>query len=169
MTDASPLAERLRAGAPPLRLKWGIKQSFREYVRAISDARLEVDSLPSESWEQEFAFAAAEQPGTLESGSLSFSGEVFLSGYRGMLAVRVRDPRIVQTGADLVLDIMHPDFRDATTERLPVALLGSFAPAQDDDQQSFAAQATLLASATRVFDDIYAPGTELDPVTIEFS
>lgn len=151
-------------------LRWGIKQSFREYVLAMSDGS---ESLSPEVTKDEHGnyLFKADPDATSDASSgdaLKFQGSVLLSGYRGMLLVRVRDPWIEETNGSVRLTVMHPAYREKTTERLALAELVEVGTKEIDGAHYRTLASRLLPSGMRTFDDVYKVGTELDDVTVVF-
>ncbi|NKX56559.1 HtaA domain-containing protein [Arthrobacter mobilis] len=152
--------------ALPRELLWGVKRSFRDYVLALADGAEQL--LPGAGRIEGGAFAfdtdtGSEWDAAAQRGTLRFHGSVLFSGYRDMLYVRVRDPWITIDAGGAVLSIMHPAFLERTAERL---VLAELADIRLDPNRNWRAVPRLLASGIHTFDEVYPPGTELDPVTL---
>jgi hypothetical protein len=138
-------------------LRWGVKQSFREYVRAIDDGS-EDTSAPAYMQNGEFCFPQSEG-----DGGLCFTGRATLSAYRGMLGVTIIDPRIEAYNNALVLSIVEPTSRSVPPSRRIVCTLTPRESTAADEQ---ILDAHLTDAGTVLFDDVYQPGTRMDPVTV---
>lgn len=154
----------------PAELRWGIKESFREYVLALNDGSESLSSDVTKDEHGNYLFRA-DPDGACDAttgGPLKFQGSVLLSGYRGMLIVRVRDPWIEATSGGMRLTVMHPSYREKTTERLALAELVEAGTKEIDGVRYRTLASRLLSFGVRTFNDVYQVGTELDDVTVVF-
>jgi hypothetical protein len=155
---------------PHKALRWGIKQSFRDYVLALNDGSENLSSQVTRDERGNFSFEA-DPNGTSKATNdepMKFQGSVVLSGYRGMLLVRVRDPWIEVTNSGMQLTVMHPAYREKTTERLALAELVEVGTREVEGSYYSTLGSRLLAPGVRTFDDVYKVGTELDDLTVVF-
>lgn len=155
---------------PHKALRWGIKRSFRDYVLALNDGLESLSSQVTRDERGNFSFEA-DPNGTSKATNdepLKFQGSVVLSGYRGMLLVRVRDPWIEVTNSGMQLTVMHPAYPEKTPERLALAELVEIGTREINGSYFSTLGARLLAPGVRTFDDVYKVGTELDDVTVVF-
>ncbi len=131
------------------KLVWGVKASFREYVRhAEGQIRLEGGA---EQVDDVFAFAPAGE-------ELKFTGAVHFDAHGGMLKVAVIDPWIeLEPDGSASLTVADPQ-RD---RRVKVADLGEISPAGEGTAQ---APAFLTMDGVWLLGNVYAPRAEIDPV-----
>lgn len=146
-------------------LSWGVKDSFREYVSGVSDGTVSVDGAGQDGTSR-FIFPlvdATEFDTGTGLGQLRFSGSVEFSAYRGVLLVRVRDPWISMHESGGVLSIMHPAYREPTTERSEIATFDSPARSTLERANWTVASTRLTYDGCRALGEIYPVGTEADP------
>ncbi|MDT9592128.1 HtaA domain-containing protein [Nocardioides zeae] len=148
-------------------LRWGIKQSFLEYIARMPDGRGTVSdgATPTEFNEMVFEPDGVERSDERVS-RLRFRGDVRFAGHHGFLFVRLADPWVSiegDRGALSVLDVHEPD----TAPRIPLV---TFAVS---DHQVVKAVEYWTANAVRlteegceVFNKVYPPGELFDPLVI---
>jgi hypothetical protein len=155
----------------PVELRWGIKASFREYISSISDGVEELRD-GAALIDGVFAFprddAASLPPESAAESEYRFRGRVDLTGYDGLLGVRIQDPWLQLIETSWSLSVVDPAYRGDTSRRIRVCSLDREpGPYMSDGTAVFAAR--LDGTATRLFDGVYAPGTRLDSVTVVFA
>lgn len=143
-------------------LTWGLKRSFRDYVAGIDDGR-ETAEEGARIEARGFFFPLAD-----EGEALCFSGRVALSGYNGLLELRIEDPWVERDGEGWVLSIVDPTSRSLPRQRLPLAVLSEPVIADDGREGRVlrALDARLAPTGARLFDGVYAPGTPLEQVEL---
>ncbi len=151
---------------PGGRLEWPIKSSFRDYVLALSDGS-EKCVLPATSDGQRIRFPEVDgdfDPGT-GSGRLSFSGVVEYGGYAGMLDIRLANPFVtVSRDAAQLWCACGPAHR---ARDIPIATIELDRPTRTRGKLRWIdVVPRLTLEGSRVFNDVYQPGTPFDPLTI---
>lgn len=151
------------------RLDWGLKQSFRTYVKGpIAHGSWTLDGITGEfRWET--VTSAAYDNGT---GQLAFNGGVRFTGHGGQLDLTISQPQVRFAGgsAELLLDVRSKSLETGEFVELDdvvFATLGAAAPTVADGVVTYTAlPATLTEEGAAGFAGFYAAGTELDPVTV---
>ena len=149
-------------------LTWGLKRSFIRYISSLRDgqhAELEGASLvPPSSFRFSTDSTELDDDGT---GTIRFRGQVRLGGHGGMLFVMIADPW-VEIGRDAalltVVDVEHwPD----TSRRMPLATLELPDATRTEAGLLWSSvEVRLTREGTEVFNDQYAVGEEMDPLTM---
>lgn len=154
-------------------LQWGLKSSFRSYIRSgiakgswtLNDASYNGNA---------FSFNAASgvfDPAT-NTGNYGFTGGVHFTGHGGVLDLTISNLRISQTSATagvLIADVVSSDMSGKRTQSAAVefATLDLSGLSADANNVSVAAApATLTAAGATAFAGFYSAGTALDPVTL---
>jgi len=136
-------------------LIWGVKESFRNYVKG-SGGTIDVAS-PARSEADRFAFPFA---GSVD-GELRYAGEVRFAAHGGMLSVAIIDPWIVFGPEEAALTVVDTDYLPDRSRRLPIARIDTREPRAG---ASVEAAVALTVQGSRLLGDVYAPHTALDPV-----
>jgi hypothetical protein len=129
------------------RLAWSIKQSFREYVEALSDGVV-VGALDADG---RFVFELQE----IGDAVLKYRGTVSFRGHGGLLAVDLVDPWI-HLGNELALSVAEP------SGRFPLVQLPGLEAGPDGKGR--VERPSLTFEGSYVFDGSYPVGTGLDPL-----
>lgn len=163
-TTTTPTGEVTNA-----RLDWGLKQSFRNYVKGpIANGSWTLDGVTGEfRWET--VTSADYEDGT---GQVAFSGGVRFTGHSGQLDLTISQPqvRFASGSAELLLDVRSKSLETGEFVELDdvvFATLGTAAPTVADGVVTYTAlPATLTEAGAAGFAGFYETGTELDPVTV---
>ncbi|WP_297008463.1 HtaA domain-containing protein [uncultured Corynebacterium sp.] len=160
--------------ATETRMGWGIKDSFRAYIRG---------SIAKGGWtttggavysEGNFVFSGSEGTVTAEdagvsAGTLKFGGSVLFTGHEGVLRTVISDPEIRIDGADgtLVANVESNDTSGTPRNygRIAVADLVLTGAAVTDGVLDGSASATLSAAGSEALAGYYQAGESLDPVS----
>lgn len=162
---AASVAEAAPSTVASGTLSWGVKTSFRDYVRGpVANGSISPNL-------NVFTFAAT--GGTFDSdagtAAVDFSGEVTFLGHDGVLEMTLANPRVELSGSTgtLYVDVISRAFVGADPEAEPAALEThpNLAFAQLSGSSWSSLSATLSADGAAVFG-VYPPGTELDPISI---
>ncbi|MCD0449770.1 HtaA domain-containing protein [Actinocorallia sp. API 0066] len=145
------MTEQAAAGA----LVWGVKASFRDYVRR-AEGEVKITA-GAEAAGDAFAFTPTDE-------KLKFAGEVDFDAHGGMLKVTVADPWIeLADDGSASLSVVNPArLTTDRSQRLTIATLGDFTPAGDGTAK---APAYLTMNGVWLLGNVYGPGDELDTVT----
>ena len=163
-----------RPGAPPHGLRWGIKASFVAYVRRMPGGRSTIShGAGATGAEVLYAFDPtppdATSPGTARAWA--FTGDVRFAGHGGMMFVRLATPWLeVDADGGARLSIEDP-YQRPDAPRVPLAdltLARHSSPEVDADGVELWAShdVRLTAEAVELFNDVYAAGEPLDPLTV---
>lgn len=142
------------------RLSWGVKATFRQYVTAIPDGR---ETVSEGAFVEGEAFSFPLHLAT--EGEYRFQGRVDLTGYNGLLAVQVQNPWLHISSESWWLTVVDPAYRGDLDRRIRFCTLGELLrdPAGGE---TIVLPAHLDPAATRIFDDVYVPGTRLDDIML---
>jgi hypothetical protein len=152
------------------RLKWGVKQSFRNYVEG-SGGSTEVGMGAELGEDGAFSFPGAPGAGlTLDAdgrptGRAGFVGEVRFQAHGGMLSVFFADPALEIGPSGAFLTVADSAERD---RRLPMAKLDLAAMTAGDDGE-LVIPAAMSMEGWLVLGDHYPMGTPLDPVRVSLA
>ena len=161
VTEQTPPA----TDGPPPGLTWGIKQSFMRYLGAIDDSSIGLGDGASllEVGAFNFVFGSSAVDHATGSGTFDFRGTVEISAHGGMLALNLRNPRVVvaASGATLSVD----DTSGNTADRLTLCTMedGVYESLGSDLFWS-ATHVHLAKDGASVFGGQYAAGQQLDPI-----
>jgi hypothetical protein len=164
-TPADPTGEVTNA-----RLDWGLKQSFRTYVKGpIANGSWTLNGVTGEfRWET--VTAADYTTGT--GGQVAYSGGVRFTGHSGQLDLTISQPQVRFTSgsAELLLDVRSKSLETGEFVELNdvvFATLGTAAPTVANGVVTYTAlPATLTEAGAAGFAGFYEAGAELDPVTV---
>lgn len=151
-------------------LRWGIKESFRDYLGRQADFSLNVYGGASVGAGNAVHFPLT-QGSTDESSAdggvmWAAQGNALFLAHHGMMRLSLKDPIVRKDGSDLTLAFdFGTDVSGTKPEYFGVARLVEI-PAGDDRRRTF--QAFLLPDATGMFNDMYEADSELDTLTIGF-
>ncbi|WP_052663692.1 HtaA domain-containing protein [Psychromicrobium lacuslunae] len=154
-------------------LNWGIKSSFRSYIRSgIAKGNWTLNDASYNG--SAFSFNATNgifDPAT-NTGNYGFAGGVHFTGHGGVLDLTISKLRISQTSATagvLIADVISSDMSGKKTQSAAVEFATldlSGLSANAHSVSVAAAPATLTAAGATAFAGFYAAGTALDPVAL---
>lgn len=156
------------------RMGWGIKESFRAYIKgsiAKGDWTTGGGAVYSEG---NFVFSGSDgsvkvDGGSVSSGTLKFGGSVLFTGHEGVLRTTISDPeiRIDGNGGTLVANVQSNDTSGNPQDfgRIAVADLSIDAASVKDDILDGSASASLSQDGATALAGFYEPGSALDPVS----
>lgn len=156
------------------RMGWGIKDSFRSYIRgsiAKGDWTTAGGAVYSEG---NFVFSGSRgtvraADGSVTSGTLVFGGSVTFTGHEGVLRTVVSDPEIRFEGGSgtLVAEVSSNDTSGTPQSfgRIALAELVMGDVSLTDGILDGSAAATLSADGSTALSGYYSAGESLDPVT----
>jgi LPXTG-motif cell wall-anchored protein len=169
-TDPEPNSPVEPGAVTSARLDWGLKQSFRTYVRGpIANGSWTLDGVTGEfRWET--VTSSDYETGT--GGTTAFSGGVRFTGHSGQLDLTISQPqvRFASGSAELLLDVRSKSLDTGEFVELDdvvFATLGTAAPTVANGVVTYTAlPATLTEEGAAGFAGFYEAGAELDPVTV---
>jgi hypothetical protein len=156
------------------RMGWGIKDSFRSYIKgsiAKGDWTTTGGAVYSEG---NFVFSGSEgtvttADGGVSEGTLKFGGSVLFTGHEGVLRTVISDPEIRINGSTgtLVANIESNDTSGNPNDfgRVVIADLAITEASVADGILDGSASATLSAEGSEALAGYYAAGESLDPVS----
>jgi hypothetical protein len=150
-----------------VRLEWGVKQSFRNYVEAAGGV-IEIGDGVERAADGAFVFAAAPGEGLTWSvgdrpeGLGRFVGEVRFEAHGGMLKVFLADPQVEISDSVAAITVADSPARDRRVE-LALLDLGAAEPAGGG---GWIIPTRLSRDGWQVLGDNYPPMTPLDPVRL---
>ncbi len=134
-------------------LTWPIKASFVDYVLGMEDGELNASDGATVSADHIFTFEPA--------GALSFRGDVRFVAHFGMLAVQIANPHIEFGPETAVLTV------ETGGQRFALATLVMPEPESTDTLLAWhGALPRLTPAGSSLFNGVYPPGHELDPLDI---
>ncbi|MEL4210721.1 HtaA domain-containing protein, partial [Corynebacterium bovis] len=152
-------------------IAWGFKQSFRSYITG---------SIAKGSWEMQGATYDGSQfhwkgtsgtadPGT-KTGDIKADGTVRFTGHKGILDLKVSNPEITVNGnqGTLIASVVSNTMEGTPVDygRVEFGQLTFTSLNLTDSAVNGTANVALTAKGSQAFADFYAPGTELDPITV---
>ncbi|GAA1242316.1 hypothetical protein GCM10009676_29570 [Prauserella halophila] len=158
-------------------LTWGLKRSFVAYVSRLRDGGCGAKDGGSVVDGSFFHFEPAVGEGAAgASGTgsaahaagdvLRFQGDVRLVGHAGLLFVMLKDPWVEFTPDGAVLTVVDVEHWPDTSVRMPLATLEPADPVADQGLRVWSGvPARLTEQGVELFDEQYAAGLPLDPVT----
>ncbi|MER7684886.1 HtaA domain-containing protein [Streptomyces sp. NPDC097610] len=159
-----------REGEPSGRLTWGVKGGFREYVATVPDGSESTAEGVRTDESGAFVFDLDDATGFDSAsghGTLKFRGSVLFSAYRGILLVRVRDPWITLGVNGGTVSIMHPAYRDPTSERREIGVFDAARREMSPDTLSWCVDTPRMTyDGTQTFGDVYPVDTPFDSIAI---
>ncbi|HEX6358238.1 HtaA domain-containing protein [Actinophytocola sp.] len=169
-TDPDPTTPVEPGAVTSARLGWGLKQSFRTYVRGpIAHGSWTLDGVTGEfRWET----VTSSDYATGTGGTTAFAGGVRFTGHSGQLDLTISQPQVRFAGgrAELLLDVRGKSLETGEFTELNdvvFATLGTAAPNVANGVVTYTAlPATLTEEGAAGFAGFYEAGTELDPVTV---
>jgi hypothetical protein len=156
-----------REPSTSLRLEWGVKQSFRNYVEAAGGS-IQVGDGMERTADGAFVFAAAPGEGLTwiaegrPEGRGRFVGEVRFEAHGGMLKVFLADPAVGIGASVATITVADSPARDRRVE-LALLDLGAAEPAEGG---GWIIPTRLSRDGWQVLGDNYPPMTPLDPVRL---
>jgi hypothetical protein len=157
----------------PFGLRWGIKNSFVDYVRGLRDGKgwTGDGATPTGSHEILFAPKAAEwgPPGGIAERSWFFRGDVRFSGHAGMLFVQVTSPVLTMfesLDGTAQLTVATPPTSDGP-DRLPLVTLHlAREPAPKGVEVWSGTNVRLTEAGAALFNGVYPAGEPFQPLTM---
>lgn len=108
----------------------------------------------------------AASPAAVSSDVLRFQGDVRLVGHAGLLFVMLKDPWVEFTPDGAVLTVVDVEHWPDTSMRMPLAVLEPAEPVDGQGVRVWAdVPARLTEQGVELFNEQYAAGQPLDPVT----
>lgn len=161
-------------------LDWGVKASFRSYIRGpIAKGTVATSAGATTGPDGTFRFGPA--AGTVaadgSAADVRAGGTVAFSGHGGLLELSISNPEVVVSGTSgtLVADVVSKALEGASAG-LPVTYTDVDLATLDLTGKSLTpvggrvtladVPATLTEEGAPAFADFYAPGTALDPLTL---
>lgn len=143
-------------------MAWGIKRSFVSYVTSLGDSSITLGDGAALTRSQEFYFPLDPEHDVVDE--LRFGGSVAATAHFGALTVEIISP-VLRLGADRQRAELWSGQSMSDPYHLADVELGE--PVRDGDVLMWLrVPTTLSASATILFGSSYAPGEEMDPVTV---
>jgi hypothetical protein len=156
------------AGVTGARLEWGLKETFRNYIRGpIAHGSWTLDGVTGGGpfvWE------------SLTSGTeehVTFAGGVHFTGHDGLLDLTISQPqvRFANGAAELLLDVRSKGLENpeeyVELDDAVFATLTPGTPTVQDGLVTYTAMPSVLTEeGASGFAGFYPAGTELDPVTV---
>ena len=146
-------------------LSWGIKDSFRDYLSRLADFSLNVE-------EGAFVGAGNAVCFPLDANATDGADDIVWAGlghavfcaHGGMMRLSLKNPVVKQNSEEQVLAFELGSATDTDeSDYFDVARLEE---SPDEDSERRTLRTFLLPGATSLFNDMYDPHTELDPVII---
>ncbi|WP_394939130.1 HtaA domain-containing protein [Psychromicrobium sp. YIM B11713] len=154
-------------------LQWGLKSSFRSYIRSgIAKGNWTLDAASYNGNAFVFNASSGVYDPASKTGNYAFSGSVHFTGHGGVLDLQLSKLRISQTSATtgvLIADVLSSDMSGKKSQHAGVefaTLNLSGLAASNDSLRAAAAPATLTAAGATAFAGFYSAGTVLDPVSL---
>ncbi|MCG7207378.1 HtaA domain-containing protein [Streptomyces arenae] len=151
-------------------LVWGVKSGFREYVAAVTDGAESTTDGVRTNESGAFVFSlddATSLDNTSGHGTLKFRGSVVFSAYHGILLVRVRDPWITLDGDGGTVSIMHPAYREPTSERQAIGTFDGVRREVVPGAVNWSIDVPRMTyEGTQAFGDVYPVDAPFDPIVI---
>ncbi len=148
---------------------WGVKQSFRSYIRgSIAKGGWRTSGVRDNGGIFVFSGRSGSFDPDARAGTIATSGTVAFNGHKGKLDMKIRNPRVVIKGntGQLVANVTSSDtsgnpsnFGDVAIGTLQVTSLNATSSAV-----SGSANVVLTQAGSRAFAEFYPPGTAMDPV-----
>lgn len=135
-------------------LRWGVRASFLDYLRGLDDGEVAATgdaSFDDVGFEFPLADATGFDPAT-GRGILAFSGAARFRGHGGMLDLLLADPHL-HCADESVLTV------DVEGRRMPFATVELGTGWTD-------APTALTREGSALLNDVYRPGTQLDPLSV---
>ncbi|MFO6452843.1 HtaA domain-containing protein [Aeromicrobium sp. LTX1] len=156
-------------------MSWGLKTSFRTYIRGpIAGGRI-TTTAPATDNGARTTFTGAKGTWSDKSADVRASGAVNFTGHHGELNLTISSPRIVlnSSGARLLVDARTSDGRSHSGLAVASLDLSGRISAGSGKVTIANAPATLTSAGTALFSysgsAMYPAGTELDPVSATLS
>ncbi|UFS61188.1 HtaA domain-containing protein [Subtercola endophyticus] len=158
-----------KSSAPPA-LVWGVKTSFRRYLRTAGGT-IEVEAPATEDGFF-FVFPVVSDADSTDGDSeraVQFTGSVHFSAHFGALDFSLSDPAIVVRHSAIWLTVASASSPAGRAERLMIALLTS-GPDHTAAERTEAGQIefwpVLTAEGSHLFGDVYPTETMFDPLYV---
>lgn len=134
-----------------VRLRWGIKSSFLEYLAGLDDVVIETSGGASRGADGTFSW-----PGEWVQSGMSTTGRVLIRAHGGMLELDIADPALALEQERTVLEITQHGRRIIVATSNQVLTRGGVAELA----------LTLTAAGAQAFGGVYPMGTPLDALTL---
>ena len=156
-------------------LDWGLKSSFRNYIRSgVAKGGWTLGSVSYSGSRFGFTSGSGIFDKTKRTGSVGFPGSIHFTGHEGTLDLKLSKVRIVQSGPStgtLYANVASSDTNGKKTNRSNVAFatlnLSGLSVSSNSVSVS-GAPATLTAAGAAAFAGFYNAGATLDPVSFSF-
>lgn len=161
-------------GVADARLGWGVKDSFRTYIRSSTAKGGWTTSGGAVYNSGAFVFSGSDGAVDTASGQgdLRYGGSVNFTGHGGVLDLTLADPEVQFSGGTgaLIANVTSNDTEGARRDlgRITVADL-AVSQNTSGDVVDGTASATLTAAGASAMSDFYPAGTEMAPVTFRAS
>lgn len=157
-------------------LRWGVLERFRNYISgSIANGEWTTENgasyeTPAFSW----ANGTGEFGADLESGSVSFTGDVHFTGHGGLMKLDLQNPEIVFTGpqsAQLVVGVASTDVEggELSFERVTMGKVDLSGADTTSGFEIASAPVRLTADGAKALNGDYGDyvaGTDLDPLAL---
>ncbi len=157
-------------------LRWGVLERFRNYISgSIANGEWTTENgasyeTPAFSW----ANGAGEFGADLESGSVTFTGDVHFTGHGGLMKLDLQNPEVVFTGpnsAQLVVGVASTDVEDGelSFERVPMGKIDLTGATTGDGFSVERAPVLLTSEGAKALNGDYGDyvaGSNLDPLAL---
>ncbi|KHK97821.1 hypothetical protein LK09_10075 [Microbacterium mangrovi] len=148
-------------------LQWAIRDSLLSYVTRIARGTSEVSGGAQEGEGGTFRFPLTRAVQEGADWRLSFAGSVRLRAHHGHLDILIQDPEVAIGPEGGVLATHVAGAPDAL---LPLVALSPAEPLGADGRLQWSdVEAALAGNAVEMFGSVYAAGTEMAPIGIEFA
>jgi hypothetical protein len=152
-------------------LRWGIKQSFIDYVRRMPGGRGAAGSGARLVGADEILYEpdpSVPEPAALADGDRfwAFRGDVRFHGHFGMLFVRVAFPWLTLRGEEAELTVEDPDQTEGAARLSLVTMRLSAQPATVGCETWNGSDVRLTEAGTGLFNEVYPPGEPFEGLTL---
>lgn len=169
----APQASAAALCASDTEISWGIKESFRSYIKgSIANGDWTTSGNASDAGST-FVFSGSGESvdPDVQTGSITTDGSINFTGHKGILDMTISNPKIEfdTTTGTLSATVTSNDTEGNPTEYGEV-VLGDLTLTElnlSSDSVSGNASVALTDTGSKAFADFYEPGTELD--TVSFS
>lgn len=157
-------------------LRWGVLERFRNYISgSIANGEWTMENgasyeTPAFSWKN----GTGEFGADLESGSVTFTGDVQFTGHGGLMKLDLQNPEVVFTGpqsAQLVVGVASTDVEggELSFERIPMGKVDLAGATTGDGFAVENAPVLLTAEGAKALNGDYGDyvaGSNLDPLAV---
>lgn len=151
-------------------MRWGIKESFVEYVRRMPDGRGSVSSgaIPVGTGDLFYEYDTQASGAATDGRTIwAFRGDVQFTGHFGMLFVRVARPHLELSDGTALLTIEDPQGREGAPRiRLVTATLEHVATREGTEVWR-SDDVALTAEGVALFNNVYAEGERFERIVVQ--